>query len=124
MGWCRVTEPEEEQEEEPQVDTVPVLVKIEPEEVKFNNGWDCYFYGDSIMPGWIKCSEQMPKFNSRVLVYLTYPKGARFQAVAKPMIANDKFVAEYWIDGNFYHAPDEKLRHVTHWMPLPEAPSA
>lgn len=63
--------------------------------------------------GWIKCSERLPEKNGPVLMWST-----RLETV--PTCAADGY--ELWFWNTEYSPQDYGLRHITHWMPLPEAP--
>lgn len=69
------------------------------------------------MSDWIKCSDRLPKVGERVLVCSVY--GA-VQHCAYYRDADDD--NDFWQD-TYDLADGRALDEVTHWMPLPAAPT-
>ena len=71
------------------------------------------------MSGWIKCSDDMPKKNDRVLIFINFNCDA-----VPPSIHDAQFTGSTFRRGrstvNVF--PLEDGYGVTHWMPLPEPP--
>lgn len=67
------------------------------------------------MNEWIKCGEQMPQMDARVLVYMPRRSNQRVRvAIWWP----DE---DAWCDGEEERSIDREK--VSHWMPLPAEPS-
>ncbi|MGV6989618.1 DUF551 domain-containing protein [Testudinibacter sp. P80/BLE/0925] len=71
--------------------------------------------------GWIKCSEQLPEKDKRVLIYNGY------EALAELCESKKVPGRLYWQteDFNLNYGECEQLSfdEVTHWQPLPSLPS-
>ncbi|EPK4542768.1 DUF551 domain-containing protein [Serratia marcescens] len=66
------------------------------------------------MSEWIKCSEQMPELDKRVLLYF----GSYDGHIEDGCIGDDgDGPYHYFFDG------DSLQQEPTHWMPLPEPPA-
>ena len=66
---------------------------------------------------WIKCSSRMPEDDDSVLVY-----SRKFETFSIAFhMGKNRVMKEGWyvIEENGYAG---NIRHVTHWMPLPEPP--
>jgi hypothetical protein len=61
---------------------------------------------------WIPVSERLPEIGVRVLFYNNFIKN-----IHKGWFSCDEWVSEI---GVFYNG--DKLKRITHWMPLPEPP--
>ena len=61
---------------------------------------------------WIPVSERLPQIGVRVLFYNNFIKN-----VHKGWFSGDEWVSEI---GVFYNG--DKLKRITHWMPLPKFP--
>ena len=65
-------------------------------------------------PRWIACSERMPESDRQVIVYFS-------DCFTDGQVWQDCWSGE--IGGEWDSRSDGEHRAVTHWMPLPEAPS-
>lgn len=78
------------------------------------------------MSEWIKCNERLPKVGMPVLYFQTWPEDTMFNCRADPLksthigIGGLKF-ERTWVKYEHQYN-DCLLKHVTHWMPLPEVP--
>ncbi|HMH10172.1 MAG TPA: DUF551 domain-containing protein [Candidatus Nitrosopolaris rasttigaisensis] len=72
---------------------------------------------------WISVKNRLPENGQAVLIYQTYPKRTMFKCLAWPLIYCFHEVAEYETYRNgFVNNKNNLLKHVSHWMPLPEPP--
>ena len=75
---------------------------------------------------WISCTERLPDKGQVVLLYQTFPPETNFNCMAYPLQRNFTKVGGRTYDGKFILYEDQfadtSLKHVSHWMPLPEKP--
>lgn len=73
---------------------------------------------------WIDVKEQLPQEGQAVLVFQTYPKGTMFNCLQYPLCRCNYVVAEFGWKNEFYYSGTgmNTVKHVSHWMPLPEEP--
>jgi hypothetical protein len=78
------------------------------------------------MSEWISVKENLPPIGKVCLLYQTYPKGTMFNLRADPLSRNFIIIGGLRYNGKFISYEDQYsekgLEHITHWMPLPEAP--
>ncbi len=75
---------------------------------------------------WIKVEDELPKVGQTCLILQTYPKGTMFNCRSDPLSRCFIKVGGLSYRGDFIsyenQFPDEGIKYVTHWMPLPERP--
>jgi hypothetical protein len=75
------------------------------------------------MNEWISIKDRLPSHGQQVLCYQNYPKGTMIKTLAKPLIGCNYQIAEFGTYGNgFIDKIGMDLKHVPHWIPLPEPP--
>ena len=84
------------------------------------------FLPDKVSP-WISCAERLPDIGKVVLLYQTFPPETMFNCRADPLQRNFTKVGGRRYRGEFVLYEDQyadaELKHVSHWMPLPEKPN-
>jgi len=78
------------------------------------------------IPHWVKCSEHPPQKGAIYLLYQTFPEGTMFNLRANPLKRTEIHIGGLRCDGKFVSIYDqfseEGIKHITHYMPLPESP--
>jgi len=78
------------------------------------------------IPHWIKCSEHPPQKGAIYLLYQTFPEGTVLYLRANPLKKTKIHIGGLRYDGKFVSIYDqfseEGIKHITHYMPLPEPP--
>lgn len=75
------------------------------------------------MSEWISIKKDLPEVGVPCLLLITWPKGTRFQTIARPLrrthiVIGGLYHCEKFI---YYHNQmnHEEIKHVSHWLPLP-----
>jgi hypothetical protein len=78
------------------------------------------------MSEWISVEDGLPPEGNICLLYITYPKGTMFNCRADPLNRTNINMGARLYNGIFCSVEDQmsykELKHVTHWMPLPNQP--
>ena len=75
---------------------------------------------------WIKVEDRLPEKGKVVLLYRTWPPGTMFNCRADPLPRNFTLIGGLRYHNSFIEYQNqygEALKHITHWMPLPDAPN-
>lgn len=75
---------------------------------------------------WIKVEDELPEIGKTCLLLQTYPKETMFNCRADPLSRCFMRIGGLQYEGKFISYEDQhsnrNIKHVSHWMHLPEAP--
>lgn len=74
---------------------------------------------------WISVKDRLPEIGIPCLLYETYPEGAMFNLLARPLQKTFFRLGGMNWEKKFitYENQDCYLKYVSHWMPLPNKPN-
>ncbi len=75
---------------------------------------------------WISVKDRLPENGETCLLYITYPPGTAFNCRADHLNRTHIILGGRIYSGIFVSLHEQfsckELKHVSHWMPLPEPP--
>jgi len=79
-------------------------------------------YVDKHLPKWVSVEDRLPEFDTEVLVYQPNWKGQLVTVAVFEGTDSSGYKFQFDLTNAMVHQADARYS-VTHWMPLPEAPT-